>query len=108
MARTLDQGHDMAVVVEKLPTVRRRPRRAKKTSTALGQLKQAVTVDDIEEVTDVSELRAIRHLLGLTRDQLAKELGVSRQSLYAWEVGRTPIPRVVRLALRLLLIVEPL
>jgi transcriptional regulator with XRE-family HTH domain len=48
-------------------------------------------------------VRVIRRLLGLDQTGLARELGVTRQTVNVWESCRAPVPRVVRLALRLLL-----
>ena len=85
-----DQGHDMAVTVE---SPSRREQLAK-----LRALRQA------------QEVRTARQLLGLTTSELAYKLGASRGEIEQWEIGRVPVPRVARLALRYLLlgILEPL
>jgi DNA-binding XRE family transcriptional regulator len=48
------------------------------------------------------ELRRRRKALGMTQEQLARVLDVSRQSVYMWESGRTAIPALLELALRCL------
>lgn len=48
------------------------------------------------------ELRRRRESLGMSQDQLARALGVTRQSVYMWEAGRTAIPALLDLALRAL------
>jgi DNA-binding XRE family transcriptional regulator len=51
---------------------------------------------------DTDELRRRRKALGMTQEQLAHVLGVSRQSVFMWESGRTTIPALLELALRCL------
>jgi DNA-binding XRE family transcriptional regulator len=51
---------------------------------------------------DTDELRQRRKALGMTQEQLARVLGVSRQSVFMWESGRTAIPALLELALRCL------
>jgi DNA-binding XRE family transcriptional regulator len=51
---------------------------------------------------DTDELRQRRKALGMTQEQLARVLGVSRQSVFMWESGRTAIPALLELALRYL------
>lgn len=45
-----------------------------------------------------TELRALRKHLGLTQEQLAVELDMSRDAVARYESGRSAIPRVVALA----------
>ena len=79
MARTLDpnaldQGHGMAVILRADEKVRRAVVRRKKNTSArigIGRTKQTPTVED--EPKEVSELRASRYMLELTRAQLAHE-----------------------------------
>jgi DNA-binding XRE family transcriptional regulator len=51
---------------------------------------------------NTDELRRRRKALGMTQEQLARVLGVSRQSVFMWESGRTAIPALLELALRCL------
>lgn len=58
-----------------------------------------------------AELRDLRSRLGLSQDQLAQALGVSRSQVVNWEQGRdrhtgrpAPVPRAIELAVRYLLI----
>lgn len=39
-----------------------------------------------------AELAAWRHLLGLTLDELADQIGVNPRTTRSWETGRDPIP----------------
>ena len=50
-----------------------------------------------------TELRALRKRLGLTQAQLAEALDMSRDQIVRFEGGRAKIPRVVVLALTMLL-----
>ena len=88
----LDQGHDMTVTVGAEDLARR------KQQAKLRDLRQAM------------EVRTVRRVLGLTTTELAYKLGASRSDIEQWEIGRLPVPRAVRLALRYLLlgILEPL
>lgn len=47
-----------------------------------------------------NQLRALRSKLGLTQAGLAERLGVTRDAVASWETGRSPISRVVALAVR--------
>lgn len=38
------------------------------------------------------DLKAKRIAAGLTRDQLAKKLGMNPQAVYNYETGRSPVP----------------
>jgi DNA-binding XRE family transcriptional regulator len=49
-----------------------------------------------------SELKQVRTCLGLTQEQLALELGVSRLSVVRWESGAYKIPFTVGLAVKYL------
>jgi DNA-binding transcriptional regulator YiaG len=49
------------------------------------------------------EVRVIRRLLGLNQTGYARGVGVTRQTVNVWESCRAPVPRVVRLTLRLAL-----
>ncbi|MBN6749469.1 helix-turn-helix domain-containing protein [Micrococcus luteus] len=40
-------------------------------------------------------VHVVRNLLGLTRHELAAQLGVSMDTLRSWEVGRRPVPENV-------------
>jgi repressor LexA len=44
---------------------------------------------------DSEELRRLRERLGLTQEQLARELGVHRVSVARWETGEHRIPEPV-------------
>jgi len=35
------------------------------------------------------DIQQLRHRLGLSRDALARELGVTAKTIYLWEKGRT-------------------
>ena len=43
-------------------------------------------------------LKAWRERLKFSKTQAARELGCSRQSIYEWESGRSPVPRYITLA----------
>lgn len=45
------------------------------------------------------DLRAWRKARGLTQEQLARRLGVSRLAVQSWEGARRPIPPMLRPAL---------
>lgn len=49
---------------------------------------------------NAEELRRRREALGMSQEALARALGVSRQSVYMWERGRTPLPGLLAAALR--------
>lgn len=46
------------------------------------------------------QLRAVRAKLNLTQPELAKALGVTTDAVARWEGGRSPIRRVVALAVK--------
>jgi len=50
------------------------------------------------------DLRFIRRQMGLTQAAFAAELGYDRRMIIAYEAGTAPIPPVVRLAAKMLLI----
>jgi DNA-binding XRE family transcriptional regulator len=52
---------------------------------------------------DRQEIREARQRLGVTQEQLALALGVTRQAVNRWENGEAPISTVVALAIRHLL-----
>ena len=41
------------------------------------------------------EFRAIRKTKGMTQTALAQAMGISRQSVWNYETGKQPIPRLV-------------
>ncbi|ANU53145.1 helix-turn-helix transcriptional regulator [Acutalibacter muris] len=49
---------------------------------------------------DYPNIEAERARLGLTKDELAERLGVSRKTLLNWQTGRTEIPsgKLIKLA----------
>lgn len=47
-----------------------------------------------------AELREWRSRLGMSQEELARRLDVTRQSVYMWEKGDTKPPGMLRLALR--------
>lgn len=47
-------------------------------------------------------MRRRREALGLSQEHFARTLGVSRQSVYMWEAGKTQPPAMLDLALRYL------
>jgi len=49
---------------------------------------------------NASDLKQARQSLGLTQLRLAEALGVRRQTVANWEMGRTPVPALVELAIR--------
>ena len=51
-----------------------------------------------------ADLIYARGQLGLSAAQLAAELGYGRTSVWRWESGELPIPRVVELAVNYLLV----
>lgn len=46
------------------------------------------------------QLRRLRHELGLTLHQLAKELGMSPNTINDYENAKRPIPRLFQLAIK--------
>jgi len=46
-----------------------------------------------------TEFRERRQFLGYTQQGIAKRLGLSRRSIQAYEMGETPISRVIEMAL---------
>jgi transcriptional regulator with XRE-family HTH domain len=54
-----------------------------------------------------ADILFLRQQMGLTQAQLAEELGVTRVTVAYWERGRTPIRRIVVLALRYLAMTRP-
>jgi transcriptional regulator with XRE-family HTH domain len=48
------------------------------------------------------ELKQLRALLGWTQDRLAKELGVSRNTVARWELGLYKVPKPVAKLIRIL------
>lgn len=48
-------------------------------------------------------LPAIRHLLGWSRNDLANSLGITRQQIYNFEIGKTKIKKFQYMAFRFLL-----
>lgn len=51
-----------------------------------------------------AELAATRHLIGLTRPDLSRIIGVREDTIKRWEQGKEPIPARIRGELRALLI----
>ena len=51
-------------------------------------------------VMDGTELRALREKVGMTQEQLAKELGVAANTVARWERGERTIPPHLPLALK--------
>uniref|UniRef100_UPI0035CB0BC6 helix-turn-helix transcriptional regulator n=1 Tax=uncultured Sphingomonas sp. TaxID=158754 RepID=UPI0035CB0BC6 len=49
-----------------------------------------------------SELRELRRRMGLTQEQLAQEIGMSRKTINAMELGKSVIERRTELAVRYL------
>ena len=45
------------------------------------------------------EFKASREFLGYTQQTFAERLGLSRRSIQAYEMGETPISRVIEMAL---------
>ena len=48
------------------------------------------------------DLREARQSLGLTQQELADRLGVSRASVNRWETGAWPVPQMVTMAVSVL------
>ena len=48
------------------------------------------------------EFKELRHSIGYTQAQLAKQFGVYVRSVTRWETGEFPIPKMAELALRYL------
>tara|TARA_S200002703_G_scaffold116601_1_gene102108 strand:- start:282 stop:455 length:174 start_codon:yes stop_codon:yes gene_type:complete len=46
-----------------------------------------------------TEFRERRQFLGYTQESIAERLGLSRRSIQAYEMGETPISRVIEMAL---------
>ena len=46
-----------------------------------------------------SDFRTRRQFLGYTQQGIAERLGLSRRSIQAYEMGETPISRVIEMAL---------
>jgi transcriptional regulator with XRE-family HTH domain len=51
------------------------------------------------EVMEADELRARRDALGMSRDELARELCVTAVTIWRWETGGRKIPPYLSLAL---------
>ena len=49
---------------------------------------------------DAEDLRRRRAALGISQEELARRLRVTRQSVYAWERGITGVPGLLEGALR--------
>ncbi len=49
-----------------------------------------------------AQFKAARDALGLTQEQLAKAIGVERNTVSRWECGESPISIMVMLTMRLL------
>ena len=49
-----------------------------------------------------AELKSARKSLGLTAEQFAKVIGVTRDAVCKWESGKRPIPRSVELLIYLI------
>jgi DNA-binding transcriptional regulator YiaG len=88
----------------------RREQAAKAETAALPAVSRQEQLAKLRELRQAMEVRTARRVLGLTTSELAYKLGASRGEIEQWEIGRVPVPRVVRLALRYLLlgILEPL
>jgi DNA-binding transcriptional regulator YiaG len=48
------------------------------------------------------DVTRVREQLGLTKQQLAKALGMTERAVYYWETGERPITRAIELALEAL------
>ena len=51
---------------------------------------------------DGDTFRRKRERLGLTQEELAKRLDIARMTIYRYESGEKPIPKVVEMALQLI------
>jgi DNA-binding transcriptional regulator YiaG len=97
--KKLDQDQEMAVSVSADGNLAASKRGTPRVSRPVSRARREVR--DAEEASE--EVRVIRRLLGLDQTGLGRELGVTRQTVNEWESRRAPVPRAVRLALRLLL-----
>jgi transcriptional regulator with XRE-family HTH domain len=52
------------------------------------------------------EFRKLRLRLGLTQETLGKRMGVRANTVYRWESGRLPVPRMAALAIKAILLEE--
>lgn len=50
-------------------------------------------------VLEPEDVRFVRERLGLTQDQLADFLGVTRNAIYRWEVGINDVPNYIGLTI---------
>lgn len=70
------------------------------TSLVAGPRRSTVSSEqrlEVERMT-AAELKVVREYLGLTTRWLAEHLHVAERSIHRWEMGASPIPEGVRLA----------
>ena len=79
------------------------------TADELGRLERRAALTVLSEVDDIGggELKFARKALGLTQAELARQLGVTMETVCRWETGKEDFKRQTQLAvLRLLEQVE--
>ena len=65
--------------------------------TSSNEFNQAF-LDSLQPLS-TTEFSALRKVIGFTQAQLAKQFGVSRQTVINWERGETRIPKMAEIAL---------
>jgi transcriptional regulator with XRE-family HTH domain len=54
---------------------------------------------EVEKNVDGSALRAYRKRIGMTQEQMAERLEVTKATVNKWENGKQPLPGTVKFAL---------
>jgi len=65
---------------------------------------QPIPIRSARRRADVFDFLKLRYAAGLTAPQAAAALNVSYQTVWRWETGRHPIPRMAFMALELIVL----